>query len=131
MDIKERAIKRFNEALEELESALVLSDIPRDVKRDTSLLRFQLVAELAPKALRRVLEDRGESVSLPKDAVRVALAADMLNEDVANALLSVIDDRNRMVHDYNKKFADALFVRVGREYLTAFRALAEMFKNEK
>jgi hypothetical protein len=43
-------------------------------------------------------------------------------------LLAVIDDRNRMVHDYSEQFAEALFGRIKAEYVSAFRALQEQLR---
>src|SRR3989338_7693346 len=100
--IIERSVHQFEKALIALENGLALQNVPVDVRRDTTLLRFELAAELMPKVLKRVLSDRGSDVVLPRDVVRAATGAGLINEQTGTILLSIIKDRNRMVHDYNE-----------------------------
>ena len=126
MDIlTQRTITRFQKAITSLKSALALQELPEHAERDAVLLRFELAAELMPKLLRRILSESGADVSLPKDIVRAARAAGLFEEAVASALLAVIDDRNRMVHDYSEDFAAGLLARVKETYAPAFQALTE------
>jgi len=126
MDLKERTIKRFQKALLALEQGINLGQILADVKRDMVLLRFELSAELMPKVLKRILEERGLPVVLPKDIVRSAVAGRLIDEKVAVALLEIIDSRNRMVHDYNESYANELYEKIISSY---FPALKEFEKN--
>jgi nucleotidyltransferase substrate binding protein (TIGR01987 family) len=131
MDIlTQRTIARFAKAVVSLEKALALKELPEHAERDAVLLRFEFVAELMPKVLSRVLAERGETPGLPKDAVRSARVADLLDEASASALLIAIDDRNRMVHDYSEKFATALLARVKKEYFPAFQKLLGRLHNQ-
>lgn len=118
-----RTLKRFEKAVKSLERALQLGDLPDNADRDTLLLRFQLAAELMPKTIQRILAERGAVPALPKDIVRTARAADMVGERIAVALLSIIDDRNRMVHDYSEEYALALTSRVKNEYVSILQEL--------
>lgn len=123
--IVQRTKKRFLKVVLSLESALALQELPEHAERDAVLLRFELAAELMPKVLQRILSERGADVVLPKDVVRGALSAELIDESLASVLLTVIDDRNRMVHDYSEEFADELFGRVKNEYALAFRDLSK------
>jgi nucleotidyltransferase substrate binding protein (TIGR01987 family) len=116
-----RTKDRLAKALTSLEAVLVLEELPEHVERDAALLRFELVAELIPKLLQRMVSEKGAEVSLPKDVIRTAHSASIVEEQEATLFLSVIDDRNRMVHDYSEEFANELFTRVKREYAPAFR----------
>src|SRR3989344_5209260 len=121
--VTQRTLLRFQKTVASFENALKLGELPEHAERDAVLLRFELTAELMPKVLQRILSERGADVALPKDIVRAACAAELIDEAVASTLLLVIDDRNRMVHDYSEKFAGELLARVRSEYAVAFRVL--------
>ncbi len=121
--VAKRTVERFLKTVVALESALKLGELPEHAERDAVLLRFELTAELMPKVLRRILSERGADVTLPKDVVRSARAADIFDETTASTLLAVIDDRNRMVHDYSEEYAVELLQRVKAEYAPALRTL--------
>lgn len=123
--IAKRTVVRFQKVVASLENALRLEELPEHAERDAVILRFELTAELMPKVLQRILSERGADIALPKDIVRTARAAELFDEAVASTLLAVIDDRNRMVHDYSEEFANTLFDRVKNEYAPAFRNLLE------
>ena len=121
--IVQRTAARFQKTIIALEKALMLGELPEHAERDAVLLRFELAAELMPKVLQRILSDRGADVTLPKDVVRAARAGGLIDEAVASVLLTIIDDRNRMVHDYSEEYAAALLQRIKREYAPVFRGL--------
>lgn len=121
--LAQRTTNRFKKALAALEAALDLEELPERADRDAVLFRFELTAELMPKLLKRVLSERGAAPALPKDIVRSAVAAGLVDEDTAMVLLEIIDDRNRMVHDYSEQFADALHQRIKERYASAFRSV--------
>ena len=123
--IAQRTRARFQKTVASLEKALTLGELPEHAERDAILLRFELAAELMPKVLQRILSERGASVALPKDVVRAACAAEIVNDKEASTLLDIIDDRNRMVHDYSEEYAMLLLQRVKAEYAAVFRALAD------
>ncbi len=124
-----RTIARFSKAVRSLENALKLPELPEHADRDAVLLRFELVAELMPKLFQRILSERGANVSLPKDVVRAAHAAALVDESGATILLSIIDDRNRMVHDYREEFAQELLHRVRNEYASVLRDIVVRIKH--
>lgn len=114
---------RFRDAVTALEKALALEPLPENAERDAVLLRFELAAELMPKVLQRILSERGAYVSLPKDIVRAARAAGIFDDEQAEKLLEIIDDRNRMVHDYSEAYALNLLTSVREKYAPVFRSL--------
>jgi nucleotidyltransferase substrate binding protein (TIGR01987 family) len=116
-----RTIARFAKAVASLERALALSEIPDHGKRDIILLRFELTAEFMSKVLRRMVIESGGEAGLPKDTVRAAHVGSFVGEAETSTLIAVIDDRNRMVHDYSEAFADALCARIKDEYAPAFQ----------
>jgi nucleotidyltransferase substrate binding protein (TIGR01987 family) len=126
--VAQRTAARFEKTVNSLERALALGELPEHAERDAVLLRFELTAELMPKVLQRILSERGASATLPKDIVRSARAADIVDEGEASTLLAVIDDRNRMVHDYSEEYANELLQRVKGEYAPVLRGLADKIK---
>ncbi len=123
--VAQRTKARFLKAVTALERALDLNELPEHAERDAVLLRFEFAAELMPKMLQRILSERGADVTLPKDVVRAAHAAEIVDEPTAATLLAVIDDRNRMVHDYSEEYALELLQRVKKDYAPVFRELAK------
>ncbi len=96
----ELAVEQFATGLSTLEEALERTDIEPLFLRDASLLRFELVSELATKATKRLLLDRyGVDASAPKTAYREARRVDLITEQDVETFLRMVDDRNRMVHD--------------------------------
>jgi nucleotidyltransferase substrate binding protein (TIGR01987 family) len=120
-----RSRTQFANAVAAMEEALAIRDAPLKIVRDAVPLRFELAAELMPKLLRRTLAERGSDVALPKDAVRAACGAGLISDTDAEVLLSAIDDRNRVVHDYSEDYADQLFERVKQTYVPTFKAFLE------
>lgn len=118
-----RTIKRFAKVFASLERALALEVLPDHAERDAVWLRFECTAELMSKTLKRVLRERGSDAALPKDAVRAALAARIVGEADATTLLAIIDDRNRMVHDYSEEYANHLLRRIKQEYAPVLKTV--------
>lgn len=125
MDLAQRTIARFKKAVASLERALALPALPDNADQDTVLLRFELSAELMPKTLKRVLESGGVKESLPKNIVRAAQEAAIVAPEKAETLIAIIDERNRMVHDYSESFATRLAEDVRSTYAPALKELSE------
>ena len=123
VEVKVKILENFKKVVTALDKALKLQQLPELANRDAVLLRFELAAELMPKVLKRVLTERGAVPALPKDIVRTALSGDIISERLASVLLEIIDDRNRMVHDYNEDYSEKLFIRIEERYAPAFREL--------
>ena len=123
--VAKRTAMRFGKAVDALDKALALGALPENADRDAVLLRFELAAELMPKVLQRILSARGADVLLPKDTVRAASGASLIKASEGETLLAIIDDRNRMVHDYSEEYAQELLQKVREKYGKTLRALAD------
>ena len=121
--VTNRIQARFKKAVAALERAFTLGELPDHAERDATLLRFELAAELMPKTLQRILAEKGSDVVLPKDVVRAATGANIIDEQTGTVLLKIIDDRNRMVHDYSEEYANELYVRIHDMYLASLTAM--------
>ena len=123
-----RTLKRFGKAVAALARALELGRLPDNADHDAVLLRFELAAELMPKTLQRILSEQGVAPSLPKDIVRIACAAKIVDDASALTLLEIINDRNRMVHDYSEEYALDLMGRVRNAYAPILNILSQKLK---
>jgi nucleotidyltransferase substrate binding protein (TIGR01987 family) len=108
--------KEFKNALENLK--LSASTEYSDIVRDSTLLRFELTSELAWKTLKIYLEEKFKiELSYPSSIYRESLKANILTAADVEFALSMIEDRNRMVHDYNREWAEELYKRILNNYI--------------
>lgn len=119
-----KRVTSFGDAIASLKEAVEKTGVDPVFQRDTALLRFELAAEFAPKITRQILDVvYSVQVSIPKEVFRESLQARLVSEDDAEKLLEMVNDRNRMVHDYNERFADSLFKTVASVYLLVLTRL--------
>ena len=78
-----------------------------DLEKAGVIQYFEFTYELAWKALRRVLAERGKPLNSPKTVFREA-ALEGLKED-AEVWFEILEDRNNTVHSYNKLVANSIF----------------------
>ena len=115
-----RRVTSFGDAVASLCAAIAAVEVTPEFRRDTALLRFQLAAEFAPKVTRQVLSAvYSVEASVPREVFRESLQARLVSEADAEILLKMVGDRNRMVHDYNERYADSLLDRVSETYAPA------------
>ena len=108
--------KEFGKALAALRQAL-LAEGERTVIRDSVLMRFAFTSEIAWKALRLCVSERGGAEALvPKAAWREALRLELISPEETETALKMVDDRNRLAHDYSEEFAEELYARVKNDY---------------
>ena len=119
MEIK---IKEFKQALDNLKTSSVLEY--SDISRDSTLLRFELVSEIAWKVLKIYLENQFRiQTSFPAQIYKEALKAEILNIFDTECALEMVSDRNRMVHDYNPNWADVLYRKILKNYIPLFEKI--------
>ncbi|MEK7177962.1 MAG: HI0074 family nucleotidyltransferase substrate-binding subunit [Patescibacteria group bacterium] len=108
--------KEFKQALDNLKDSSILEY--SDISRDSTLLRFELTSEIAWKVLKIYLENQFRiQCSYPVQVYREALKAQILNADNAERALVMVNDRNRMVHDYNQAWAEELYKKILKDYI--------------
>lgn len=120
--LMELKIEEFKQALDNLKVSSVLEY--SDISRDSTLLRFELVSEIAWKVLKIYLEDKFQiPTSFPAQIYREALKAQVLTALDVECALEMVKDRNRMVHDYNQNWADELYKKIIRDYIPLFEKI--------
>lgn len=109
-------IQEFKQALDSLKASSVLEY--SDITRDSTLLRFELTSEITWKVLKIYLEDIFKiQTSFPVQAYRESLKAEIMSAIDVECALTMVQDRNRMVHDYNQNWADELYKKILKDYI--------------
>lgn len=96
----------------QFEKAVVkLSDVLKQEKneyiRDSAIQRFEFTFELAWKAMKGFLEEQGIVVYSPRESVKGAFQAGLIEED--SAWLEMIELRNLTSHTYNESTAEEIY----------------------
>lgn len=117
LETLERALATLEEALAQPFSVIV---------RDAAIQRFEYTFELAWKLFRKVARIEGLEVNSPRQAIRAAYDAGLL-EDI-DLWFELLEDRNRTSHTYNESTATQVFESAGR-LPTALRSVIERIKN--
>lgn len=80
---------------------------PSDVEIAGIIQAFEFTFECLWKALKSKLEDEGLPVTSPKSAFQQAYKSALLTEE--KVWLQMLEDRNLVVHTYNKDLADKIY----------------------
>mgnify|MGYP001575611545 FL=1 len=118
--------QQFNDALKRFEE--VLQEEKTDFIRDSAIKRFELVFDLAWKALKAFLEKRGVKCVSPRTCFREAYHQGLIEYD--EIWMKMVDERNYTAHVYKEVLAERIYKELP-EALSAFKKLAEaLTKNE-
>lgn len=94
-----KAAKKYEEILGEKESEIV---------RDSSIQRFEFTCELAWKAMKAYLEEKGvKELYSPKDVIKAAFQNGIIPRDPV--WLKMIDTRNKTSHLYKESMAEEVY----------------------
>ena len=109
-----RAIERFQEILEVEKT---------DIVRDSAIKRFEIVFDLAWKAIKALVEERHNSVCVsPRTCFREAFRVGLMPYD--DYWIELTSERNYTVHIYHEALAEHVYGKLPRA-LIAFQSLAE------
>lgn len=119
----------FKNALNNLEIAGKVAKT--DLEIDGAIKRFELCYELSWKLIKAILADKGIICRNPRDCFKQAV----INELIANeeVWLSMIEDRNELVHLYQFANSRKIFENIKSKYIESFTFLlhkSEEMQNE-
>jgi nucleotidyltransferase substrate binding protein (TIGR01987 family) len=117
LETLERALATLEEALAQPFSVIV---------RDATIQRFEYTFELAWKLFRKVARIEGLEVNSPRQAIRAAYDAGLL-EDI-DLWFELLEDRNRTSHTYDESTANQVFESAGR-LPTALRSAIKIIRH--
>lgn len=111
----ELKLKDFQKSLKTLEE--VLAKKKNDIVRDSTIKRFEYAYELCWKTCKIYLREiEGFNVFSPKECFRKLLLKRLISEKDTETLLLMTDERNEIIHTYNKKYANALYKNIAEKY---------------
>lgn len=116
----EEILKDFNQTITALKEVLAIKK--NDITRDSALLRFQLCFELAWKAIKSRAKSEGVECFSPKSCFQTAFQLNLVDYD--ENWLTMVNDRNLIVHLYEENVADQIYGRLS-SYIPLFEKLYE------
>ena len=114
----------FQKAFSLLEQTLKIEQ-PSDAERAGLIQFFEISFELAWKVLKDYLEEEGFTVVSPRDAIKQAFQAGLLDE--GHIWIEALKDRNLTVHTYEEKIAVAVEQQIRSAYFPALLSFAHAF----
>jgi nucleotidyltransferase substrate binding protein (TIGR01987 family) len=111
----ERIKERLQDALRALETFEKIANLekPSEIERDAAIQRFEYTFEITWKAAQAYLADQGMmEIGSPKGVIRASFKVDMFNDETAQKLMGMVDDRNLTAHTYREEFAIQLYKRL-------------------
>ena len=111
----ERIKERLQDALRALETFEKIANLekPSEIERDAAIQRFEYTFETTWKAAQAYLADQGMmEIGSPKGVIRASFKVDMFNDETAQKLMGMVDDRNLTAHTYREEFAIQLYKRL-------------------
>lgn len=111
----ERIKERLDEAFQALSTFEKIAGLtkPTDVERDAAIQRFEYTFEMTWKAAQAYLADQGMmEISSPKNVIRASFKMEMFDEETAEKIIKMVNDRNLTVHTYKEEFAIQLYSRL-------------------
>lgn len=114
----------FQKAFFLLEQTMLI-DHPSDAERAGLIQFFEMSFELAWKVLKDYLEGEGFTVESPRDTVKQAFQAGLL--DNGHVWIEALKDRNLTVHTYEERIAVAVEQKIRESYYPALLALFRKF----
>ena len=109
----------FSRALEQLERACAQGRYT-ELERAGLIQMFEFTLELAWKTLKAWLEGEGLPARTPREAIRQAMAAGLLDERITETLLEALSQRNVLVQTYTERLAREAEKRIREHYCPVF-----------
>ena len=127
LDIRwKQRLKSFEQALSQLESAILLSRSRAlsDLEKLGLIQTFEFTHELAWNVLKDYFEYQGNTqITGSRDATREAFSKGLVSD--GNAWMEMIQSRNKTSHTYNKAVATEITDKIVQSYFQTFTDLHE------
>lgn len=117
----------FRKAFLLLEQTMTIEH-PSDAERAGLIQFFEMSFGLAWKVLKDYLEEEGFTVASPRDALKQAFQAGLLED--GHVWIEALKDRNLTVHTYEEKIAVAVEQKIRDSYFPALLALFQKFASK-
>lgn len=131
-------LANYNKALEKMEQVMKHVDLAlddeelegefSDLEQEGVIQRFEYTHELAWNLMKDYLEYQGSTaIGGSRDATRGAFKIGLIAE--GETWMEMIKSRNDTSHTYNEDTADAIFIKIVREYYPLFKDLQRKMEN--
>lgn len=117
----------FEKAFQILERTVAIEN-PSEAERGGLIQFFEMAFELAWKTLKDCLEADGFRVASPRDTVKQAFQAGIIEDGLG--WIGALDDRNLAAHTYNEETALKIDQLIREKYFPALAVLHETLKSE-
>lgn len=124
--------EQLNKALNSLEITINLPVDRNRVVIDATIQRFEFTFELFWKLLKRIIQDLGKEVYLPKEILIEAYSAHLIDHE--QSWLQMLKDRNETSHVYDEKLANRIYANIKKHFPVmkeTFNKLSDKFLKEK
>jgi len=101
---------------------------PSEAERAGLIQFFEMSFELAWKVLKDYLEGEGFTIVSPRDAIKQAFQAGILED--GHIWIEALKDRNLTVHTYEERIAVAVEQKIRESYFPALLSLYDKFSRE-
>lgn len=108
------SIQRLTNALNSLAEGCKVAQ--SELEQDGVIQRFEFTFELLWKTLKIYLEEQGIICKSPKEALKGAFRIGLFSDE--RAFTSMLEDRNPVSHNYNKKVSERIFQSIRESYHT-------------
>ncbi|KAF0189223.1 MAG: nucleotidyltransferase substrate binding [Desulfobulbaceae bacterium] len=115
----------FRKAFVLLEQTMTIEH-PSDAERAGLIQFFEMAFELSWKVLKDYLEEEGFTVQSPRDTLKQAFQAGLLEN--GHVWMEALKDRNLTVHTYEEKIAIAVEQKIRDAYFPALLTLFQTFE---
>jgi nucleotidyltransferase substrate binding protein (TIGR01987 family) len=123
----EKALHRLGEVIQKAEEENL-----SELEQEGLLQRFEYTWEMAWLVLKDYFEMQGEvGINGARDAFRMALRRELLDEESASSLMRSIETRNMTSHGYNPENAEKAYQRIIDSHYDAFRNLQDILRQQK
>jgi nucleotidyltransferase substrate binding protein (TIGR01987 family) len=120
----------FGKVLTQLEAACSMESYS-DLERAGLVQMFEFSFELGWKTLKDLLTFGGFEVTTPREVIRQAFAAELLQEADTESLLDALQKRNLLTHTYQESTAQEAERLIKLDYAPTLRRLFDQLESKR
>jgi nucleotidyltransferase substrate binding protein (TIGR01987 family) len=122
----------LNYSLEKLQAAFSrlqesVQKVSDELDRDGVIKRFEFTFELFWKTIKVLLEHEGFGCAGPRSCIKEGARRGFTAEN--DALLDMLEDRNKLSHIYDEAMAQAVYERIKGTYVTLMEKNIKVFED--
>lgn len=122
------AFQKVDDALLSLKTAIEEAPTKNRIEIDATIQRFEFSFELFWLLLREIIRSKGkENAIFPKDVLIASYASKLIEDE--SLWLSMLDDRNKTSHTYDKELADQIYRKI-KTYFPTMQSTFDVLKSK-